>query len=397
MPPPFETLIMTIPSAPSPQRSSKPSHRARLVLILLGVVLIVLAALGILKRVHARHVLSEDTDRNAIPTVSTLIPQAAPENQFMTLPGTVKSWQDAHIYARTTGYVKKWYVDIGTRVKQGQRLADLDTPDVDNELLQGQAQMRTDQANEKLAKVTADRYEALVKQGLVALQTGDQYVAQLNADIATVEADRANVAKLQNMEEFKYINAPFDGVITQRNLDVGALVDAGSTGSNLFVIADTTKLRVFIDVPEGYANSVRIGTPVTVTLSSYGTKPFTGTIARTADALDSSTRTLRTEIDVDNAGQALVPGVYANVKLALSTTTRNFIVPANTLLFRSEGLRIALVDAQQRVHLQPITLGRDFGNTIEVTEGLDSDMRIILNPADSLYEGEQVDVARHDK
>ncbi|OOG41638.1 efflux RND transporter periplasmic adaptor subunit [Rhodanobacter sp. C05] len=388
---------MTSPNAPSPQRSSKPSHRVRLVLIVLGVVLIVLAALGILKRVHARQVLSEDTDRNAIPTVSTLTPQAAPENQFMTLPGTVKSWQDAEIYARTTGYVKKWYVDIGARVKQGQRLADLDTPDVDNELLQGQAQMRTDQANEKLAKVTADRYEALVKQGLVAMQTGDQYVAQLNADIATVEADRANVAKLQNMEEFKYINAPFDGVITQRNLDVGALVDAGSTGSNLFVIADTTRLRVFIDVPEGYANSVRIGTPVTVTLSSYGTKPFTGTIARTADALDSSTRTLRTEIDVDNAGQALVPGVYADVKLALSTPTQNFIVPANTLLFRSEGLRIALVDAQKHVHLQPITLGRDFGNTIEVTEGLDSGMRIILNPADSLYEGERVDIATHDK
>ncbi|WP_158754012.1 efflux RND transporter periplasmic adaptor subunit [Dyella sp. S184] len=388
---------MTNPNAPSPQRSSKPSHRVRLVLILLGVVLIVLAALGILKRVHARHVLSEDTDRNAIPTVSTLTPQAAPENQFMTLPGTVKSWQDAQIYARTTGYVKKWYVDIGARVKRGQRLADLDTPDVDNELLQGQAQMRTDEANEKLAKVTADRYETLVKQGLVAVQLGDQYVAQLNADIATVEADRANVAKLQNMEDFKYINAPFDGVITHRNLDVGALVDAGSTGSDLFVIADTTKLRVYIDVPESYANSVRIGTPVTVTLSSYGTKPFTGTVARTADALDSSTRTLRTEIDVDNAGQALVPGVYADVKLALSTATHNFIVPANTLLFRSEGLRIALVDAQQRVHLQPITLGRDFGNTIEVTEGLDSDMHIILNPSDSLYEGEQVDVARHGK
>jgi membrane fusion protein, multidrug efflux system len=397
MPPPLEILIMTNPNATSPQRSSKPAHRVRLVLIVLGVVLVVLAVLGILKRVHARHVLSEDTDRNAIPTVSTLTPQAAPENQFMTLPGTVKSWEDAQIYARTTGYVKKWYVDIGARVKRGQRLADLDTPDVDNELLQGQAQMRTDEANEKLAKVTADRYETLVKQGLVAVQLGDQYVAQLNADIATVEADRANVAKLQNMEDFKYINAPFDGVITHRNLDVGALVDAGSTGSDLFVIADTTKLRVYIDVPESYANSVRIGTPVTVTLSSYGTKPFTGTVARTADALDSSTRTLRTEIDVDNAGQALVPGVYANVKLALSTTTQNFIVPANTLLFRSEGLRIALVDAQQRVHLQAITLGRDFGNTIEVTEGLDSNMRIILNPSDSLYEGEQVDVARHDK
>ena len=386
---------MPTPNVSSPQRAPRTSHRARLVLVVLGIVLIVLAAFGMIARMHARHVLSLDTDRSAIPTVATLTPQAAPENQDLTLPGTVKSWQDAQIYARTTGYVKKWYVDIGSRVKQGQRLADLETPDVDNELLQGQAQMRTDQANEKLAKVTADRYEALVKQGLVALQTGDQYVAQLNADIATVEADRANVAKLRNMEEFKYISAPFAGVITQRNLDVGALVDAGSTGSDLFVIADTTKLRVFIDVPESYANSVRIGTPVTVTLSSYGTQPFTGTIARTADALDSSTRTLRTEIDVDNAGQALVPGVYANVKLALSTATHNFVVPANTLLFRSEGLRIALVDARRRVHLQPVTLGRDFGNTVEVTGGLDANMRIILNPADSLYEGEQVNVATH--
>jgi len=224
----------------------------------------------------------------------------------------------------------------------------------------------------------------------------DQNVAQLNADNATVQADAANVAKLKNMEEFKYITAPFDGVITQRNLDVGALVDAGSTGSNLFVIADTSKLRVFIDVPETYANSVRIGMPVTVTLSNYGTKPFTGKIARTAEALDSSTRTLRTEIDVENADAVLVPGVYADVKLALSTVTRNFVVPANTLLFRSEGLRIALIDAQQRVHLQPITLGRDFGSTVEVTEGLDANMRIVLNPSDSLNEGEKVNIAKQD-
>ncbi|WP_449428623.1 efflux RND transporter periplasmic adaptor subunit [Rhodanobacter umsongensis] len=388
---------MSTPNTPVPRQSDKPSHRTRLVLIALGIVLVALAVLGILQRVHARRELSEDTDRQAVPIVATLTPKAAPEDQSLTLPGTVNSWQDAQIYARTTGYVAKWYVDIGTRVKKDQRLADLDTPDVDNELLQGQAQMRTDEANEKLAKVTADRYEVLVKQGLVALQTGDQYVAQLNADIATVEADRANVAKLENMEQFKHILAPFDGVITQRNLDVGALVDAGSTGSNLFVIADTTRLRVFVDVPESYASSVRIGMPASVTLSSYGAKPFTGTVARTADALDPNTRTLRTEIDVDNASQALVPGVYANVKLALATATHNFIVPANTLLFRSEGLRIALVDAQQRVHLQPVTLGRDFGNTIEVTSGLDANARIILNPADSLYEGEQIRVAGNDR
>jgi RND family efflux transporter MFP subunit len=396
---PLEILTMSTPNAPlhhPPSKSSNraPSHRVRLVLIVLGILLIGLGVVGVIARVRAHRVLSEDTDRNAIPTVATLAPQAAPEDQALVLPGTVKSWQDAQIYARTTGYVSKWYVDIGAKVKQGQRLADLDTPDVDNELKQGQAQMRSDEANEKLAKVTADRYEKLVAQGLVAMQTGDQYVAQENADVATVEADRANVAKLENMEQFKYITAPFDGVITQRNLDVGALVDAGSTGSNLFVIADTSRLRVYVDVPESYASSVHIGMPASVTLSSYGAQPFTGTVARTADALDSTTRTLRTEIDVDNANQALVPGVYANVKLALATATHNVIVPANTLLFRSEGLRIALVDAQQRVHLQPITLGRDFGNTVEVIEGLDANARIIINPADSLYEGQQVNVAK---
>jgi len=396
---PLEILTMSTPNAPlhhPPSKSSNraPSHRVRLVLIVLGILLIGLGVVGVIARVRAHRVLSEDTDRNAIPTVATLAPQAAPEDQALVLPGTVKSWQDAQIYARTTGYVSKWYVDIGAKVKQGQHLADLDTPDVDNELKQGQAQMRSDEANEKLAKVTADRYEKLVAQGLVAMQTGDQYVAQENADVATVEADRANVAKLENMEQFKYITAPFDGVITQRNIDVGALVDAGSTGSNLFVIADTSKLRVYVDVPESYASSVHIGMPASVTLSSYGAQPFTGTVARTADALDSTTRTLRTEIDVDNANQALVPGVYANVKLALATATHNVIVPANTLLFRSEGLRIALVDAQQRVHLQPITLGRDFGNTVEVIEGLDANARIIINPADSLYEGQQVNVAK---
>jgi membrane fusion protein, multidrug efflux system len=394
---PFEILTMPTPNTSSSLPRSKPSHRARFVLILLGIALLALGVIGVIERMHARHVLTEDTDRNAVPTVSTLTAQPAPTDQSLILPGTVKSWQDAQIYARTTGYVNKWYVDIGTKVKQGQPLAELDTPDVDNELKQGQAQMRSDQANENLAKVTSDRYQKLVGQGLVAVQTADQFAAQLNADVATVEADRANVAKLQNMEQFKHIVAPFDGVITQRNLDVGALVDAGSTGSNLFVIADTSKLRVFVDVPESSASGVHIGMPADVTLSSYGAKPFSGTVARTSDALDSSTRTLRTEIDVDNAGQTLVPGVYANVKLALATAAHNFIVPANTLLFRSEGLRIALVDAQQRVHLQTVTLGRDFGNTVEVTEGLEANAHIIINPADSLYEGEQVNIAKRDK
>ncbi|MBE1161607.1 efflux RND transporter periplasmic adaptor subunit [Dyella acidiphila] len=370
----------------------QPSHGARLVLIGLGVVLVGLGVFGIVRRVHARHELTQETQRDAIATVATMTPKAAPMDQALTLPGTVASWQDAQIYARTTGYVAKWYVDIGARVKKGQRLADLDTPDVDNQLLQGKAQMRTDIANMNFAKVTADRYEKLVKQGLVATQTGDQYEAQYKADVATVQADEANVAHLQNLEDFKYIAAPFDGVITQRNLDVGALVDAGSTGSNLFVIADTSTLRVYVDVPETYAASVKIGMPAEVGLNTYGAKPITGTVARTADALDATTRTLRTEIDVDNRAQELVPGVYANVKLAVATATHNYIVPANTLLFRSEGLRVALVDGTRHVHLQPVTLGRDFGSTVEVTDGLSEQDRIVLSPPDSLAEGQQVNI-----
>jgi RND family efflux transporter MFP subunit len=384
-------------SANIPHRSGQPSHGTRLVLIGLGVVLVGLAAFGIVKRLHARHELASETDRNAIATVATLTPKAAPKDQALTLPGTVASWQDAQIYARTTGYVAKWYVDIGARVKRGQRLADLDTPDVDNQLLQGKAQMRTDEANMNFAKVTADRYEKLVTQGLVATQTGDQYVAQYKADVATVEADAANVAHLQNLEDFKYIVAPFDGVITQRNLDVGALVDAGSTGSNLFVIADTSQLRVYVDVPETYAASVHIGMTAEVGLNTYGAKPIIGTVARTADALDPNTRTLRTEIDVDNAAQELVPGVYANVKLAVSTATHNFIVPANTLLFRSEGLRVALVDNTQHIHLQPVTLGRDFGSTVEITDGLSDQDRIVISPSDSIYEGQPVNIAQAGK
>jgi len=370
----------------------KPSRGARLVLIGLGVVLVVLAAFGIAKRVQARHQLTEDTRRNAIPTVATITPKAAPKDQALPLPGTVASWQDAQVYARTTGYVAKWYVDIGTKVKKGQRLADLDTPDVDNQLLQGKAQMRTDQANETFAKVTADRYAKLATQGLIAQQTADQYMAQYKADIATVQADQANVARLQTMQDFKHIAAPYDGIITQRNLNIGALVDAGASGSNLFVIADTSKLRVYVDVPETYAASVHIGMPADVSLNTYGAKPIVGTVARTADALDPNTRTLRTEIDVDNGDQQLLPGVYANVKLALSTATHNYTIPANTLLFRSEGLRVALVDGQQRVHLQAITLGRDFGSTVEITEGLRDQDRIVLSPPDSLADGQQVNV-----
>jgi RND family efflux transporter MFP subunit len=380
-------------SANISHRSGQPSHGARFVLIVLGVVLIGLAAFGIIKRMHARRELIGETDRNAIATVATLTPKAAPRDQALTLPGSVASWQDAQIYARTTGYVAKWYVDIGARVKKGQRLADLDTPDVDNQLLQGKAQMRTDIANMNFAKITADRYDKLVKQGLVATQTGDQYDAQYRADVATVQADEANVAHLQNLEDFKYIIAPYDGVITQRNLDIGALVDAGSTGADMFVIADTSKLRVYVDVPETYAASIKIGMPADVGLNTYGAKPITGTVARTADALDPNTRTLRTEIDVDNSAQELVPGVFANVKLAVSTATHNYIVPANTLLFRAEGLRVALVDTTQHVHLQPVTLGRDFGSTVEVTEGISDGDRMVLSPPDSLAEGQQVNLA----
>jgi RND family efflux transporter MFP subunit len=380
----------------SPHQSGKPSHCARLVLIGLGVVLVVLAGYGIVKRLHDRHTLTDDTNRNAVATVNVMTPKAAPKDQQLTLPGTVASWQDAQIYARTTGYVAKWYVDIGERVKKGQLLADLDTPDVDNQLLQGKAQMRTDEANMNFAKITADRFEKLVAQGLVAAQTGDQDVAQYRADLATVEADAANVAHLQNLEDFKHIIAPFDGVITQRNLDIGALIDAGSTGSNLFLIADTSKLRIYVDVPETFAGSISVGMPAQVSLNTYGAKPVTGTVARTAEALDPTTRTLRTEIDIDNASEELVPGVYANVKLGVSTTTHDYTVPANTVLFRSEGLRVALVDDQQHVHLQPITLGRDFGSTVEVTEGLQDNDRIVISPPDSMYEGQQVNVAQND-
>lgn len=383
-----------MPHANAPHPAATPSHGARLVLIGLGVLLAVLAIFGIVKRVHARHELTEDTNRNAIVTVATITPKASPKDQALSLPGTVASWQDAQVYARTTGYVAKWYVDIGAKVKKGQRLAELDTPDVDNQLLQGKAQMRTDQANETFAKVTADRYAKVASQGLVAQQTADQYMAQYRADVATVQADQANVARLQNMEDFKHIEAPYDGIVTQRNLNIGALVDAGSSGSNLFVIADTSKLRVYVDVPETYAASVSIGMPAEVSLKTYGAKPIAGTVARTADALDPNTRTLRTEIDVDNAGRQLLPGVYANVKLALSTASRNYVVPANTLLFRSEGLRLALIDAQAHVHLQPVTLGRDFGSTVEITEGLTDNDRIVLSPPDSLYEGQQVRVAQ---
>jgi len=395
MQPPRESTTMS--SASSSHRPARPSHGARLVLIALGIVLVMLGAFGIVKRVQARHELTADTDRNAIATVATITPNASPKDQGLTLPGTVASWQDAQVYARTTGYVAKWYVDIGAKVKKGQRLADLDTPDVDNQLLQGKAQMRTDQANEAFAKVTADRYAKLATQGLIAQQTADQYLAQYKADVATVQADQANVARLQNLEDFKHIDAPYDGIVTQRNLNLGALVDAGASGSNLFVIADTSTLRVYVDVPETYAASVHVGMPADVSLNTYGARPITGTVARTADALDPNTRTLRTEIDVSNTEQQLLPGVYANVKLQVATATRNYTVPANVLLFRAEGLRVALVDGQQRVHLQPVTLGRDFGSTVEIADGLSDGDRIVLSPSDSLAEGQQVKVAEPNK
>ena len=385
---PPENLIMNSSNTPSPQRSShKPSHRARLLIIVLVVVLIGLAVFGVVMRVHDRHVLSDNTNRDAVPTVSVMTAKAAPTDQFVTLPGTVKSWQDAEIYARTTGYVKKWYVDIGSRVKQGQHLADLDTPDVDNELLQGQAQMRTDQANAALAKVTADRYVKLAEQGLVALQLRDQNVAQLNADNATVQADAANVAKLKNMEEFKYITAPFDGVITQRAVDVGSLVQIGSTF--MFTMMQSSVIRVQVFVPQDEAFGLDDGDDAVIRVPEMPNRTFPGKVTRISDALQQGTRTLLTEIDVPNPDGALTPGIYCTVELHIPRKVPSLVVPAPALIFNRDGLQVA-VDDNGVVRLHKVTVARDLGTEIEVRDGVKAGDEAILNPMVNIADGNPV-------
>jgi RND family efflux transporter MFP subunit len=308
------------------------------------------------------------------------------------LPGNMEAFTNSPIYARTNGYLSRWYFDIGSRVKKGDLLAEIETPEMDEQLRQAQAQLETAHANQELAKTTADRWQSLLKTNSVSKQETDQAVANMAAQKALVDSNAANVARLKQLQSFEKVYAPFDGVITARGTDVGQLIDSGSSpqSKELFHLSAISTLRVFVPVPEVYSQAAaQPGAEATLTLEEHPGRVFRGKLVRNARSIDPASRTLLVEVDVDNPGGLLLPGAYVSVHLKLPATTRSVVIPANTLLFRREGLRVGVVRVD-RASLVPVTIGRDYGATVEIVSGLRPSDSIIVDPADSLEDGAAV-------
>jgi len=374
---------------------SRSARRWWIAVLALAIVAAVVVS-GILPRIHARADLDKETAEMAIPTVSVVQPKRGAPAQEIVLPANVQAYIDSPIYARTNGYLKHWYVDIGAHVKAGQLLADIETPEVDQQLRQSRADLATAEANLNLSQITATRYADLLKTDSVSKQDADNAAGDYAAKQATVQSAQANVRRLEELQAFEKIYAPFDGVITARNTDIGALIDSGSSGgarTELFHIAQPDKLRVYVNVPEVYSQAAKPGLTADLALSEFPGRLFPGTLVRTAEAIDQSTRTLLVEIRVNNPTGTLLSGAYAEVHLKLPTATSAFILPVNALLFRAEGLRVAAVTDGHHADLKQVTLGHDFGSEVEVVAGLTGNESIIVNPPDSIVAGEEVRIA----
>jgi RND family efflux transporter MFP subunit len=358
------------------------------------ILLVVLGAFTLIQRRAQYRALAEETEARAIPTVAVIHPTFEGAQEDLVLPGTMRPYVESPIYARTNGYLQKWYHDIGSRVPKGELLADIDTPEVDQQLSQARADLNTAQANANLSKITAARYQELIKTDGVSKQEVDNAVGDLEAKQATVKSAEANVRRLEELESFKHVFAPFAGVITRRNVDTGTLINAGNSGAQqeLFNLAQTDPIRVYVSVPEVYSPSIHVGLGAFLEVTQYPGQNFQGRVVRTAEAIDPSTRTLLTEVDVPNRNAQLFPGGYSQAHLQVKVNAERLQVPVNALLFRSEGLRAVVVDADHKLHLRPLTIGRDFGTTLEVLQGLHANDWIVLNPADSLEDGQTVRV-----
>lgn len=392
-----ETSTETHTEIPSPS-GLRQSRSSWWILLLAVVCAVLLVVFGILPRIQARTALRQETDQMAVPTVAVVQPKRSDPAHEIILPASVQAFADAPIYARTNGYLKRWYVDIGTRVQAGQLLADIDTPEVNQQLRQARADLATAQANLNLSKITAGRYAGLLATDSVSKQESDNATGDYEAKQALLQSSQANVRRLEELLSFQKIYAPFAGVITARNTDIGALIDSGSSGgtrTELFHIVQPDKLRVYVSVPQVYSQAAKPGLTADLTLSEFPGRRFEGKLVRTANAIDPTSRTLLVEIAVNNPTGQLFTGSYAEVHLKLPTPTSSLILPVNTLLFRAEGLRVATVGDGQRVELKQITLGHDFGSEVEVVAGLNGNENVIVNPPDSVVAGETVRVAQN--
>jgi RND family efflux transporter MFP subunit len=348
----------------------------------------------IVSKLSEKKALAAETERLATPSVSLTHPTQEQSHEELVLPATVQAYKESPIYARTNGYVLHWYNDIGSHVNKGDLLAEIDTPEVDQELLQARANRQQIQAQLGLAKSSAERWENLRKSDSVSQQEVDQQVSGYQQAQANLAASDANVRRLQQMEAFKHVYAPFSGVLTKRNIDVGALINAGNAGPDkeLFDVAQVDPLRVYVNVPQTYSPAIKIGMKAFLEQGEYAGQQFEGQVVRTSESIDPTTRTLLAEIDVPNPKGKILPGAYAQVHFAAKITAPRLTVPINTLLFRAEGPRAAVVGSDNKVQLRPIAIGRDYGSAVEVVSGLEASDQIIVNPADSLEDGQQVNV-----
>ncbi|HEX2941380.1 MAG TPA: efflux RND transporter periplasmic adaptor subunit [Rhodopila sp.] len=377
-----------------------PVKRRRRGLLLVTVAAAVLLGVGIYAGIHNRTVaestLATNTEQEAVPIVEVINPSPAAPDQSLVLPGQTMAFTDTPIYARTNGYLRRWFVDIGDRVKKGELLAQIETPELDQQLRQARADLATAEANTKLARITAERTANLLKSQSVSTQERDNAAAAYAAGQATVASREADVARLQELQSYEKVYAPFDGVITARNTDIGDLINAGasSASAELFHMAAIQTLRIYVAVPEAYAPSIHVGATPAVTLDEYPGQTFHGRLVRTANAINPSSRTLLVEVDVDNPDDKLLPGAYTFVHFQLPGRSGTVTIPANTLLFRSEGLRVGVVHGD-KAELVPITIGRDYGDKVEVLSGLSPTDQVIVNPSDSLISGTEVRPRKH--
>jgi RND family efflux transporter MFP subunit len=360
-------------------------------LILLLIVALLLGGLGILRRTHADTVLAERTQELAAPTVTVAAPKTGAPTDSFVLPGNVAAFTDSPIYARTSGYLTRWYYDIGSRVKKGALLAVIASPEVDQQLAQAQADLATAQATANNARIQAARYSGLVGSHAVSRQDTDTFVNQAAASAAAVKSAEANVERLRQLQSFEKVYAPFDGVVTARNVDTGQLINQGA-GTELFHMQAIQTLRVYANLPQLYSASVKRGEKIGLSFPEHPGKLYSGTLVRTADAIDPASRTLLVEIDLDNRDGQLLPGSLAQVHFKTPSSGAAFIVPSAALIFRKEGLQVGTVVNGDVAHLVPVAIGEDDGATVQIVTGLGSGDQVIQDPPDSLIEGEKVQV-----
>ncbi len=381
------------PSAPPPEQ--RIGRGMGIGILIVGVVIVAVVVFGLMSRAASERALENQTTVAAIPTVKIVHPVPSTLSSELALPGNTQAFTDTPIYSRTSGYLKKWYFDIGAHVGKGQLMADIETPELDQQLQVAEADLKSAQANLDLANTTSARYQNLLRTNSVSRQETDVAMSDASAKKAAVDASMAAVRRLQQLQSFEKIYAPFDGIVTARNTDIGALIQAGennTTRAELFHLAAIGKIRVFVAVPEAYSTAIHTGDKATLTLDEYPGRVFEGTVARNSNAIDQASHTLNVEVDVENPRGELLPGAYVFVHFKVPVHATTLMLPSNTLLFRAQGLQVGVVRANH-VELVHVTIGKDAGATVEISSGLTTADAVIVDPSDSLATGQEVRVA----